>query len=93
MLSANAGASHELRDALIVSPSDIEQVARTLAAAIEMPPPQQALRMRKLRRIVARWDARTWASQIISDVRSGTRDAAVSGDCAHHCVNASATVH
>ena len=93
VLSANAGSSHELRDALIVSPYDSEQVAQTLAAAIEMPRQQQTSRMRKLRRIVARWDARAWASQIVNDARSATRHVVVSRDSTHAHTNVSATVH
>ena len=68
VLSAFAGASHELRDALIVNPYDVEQVARTLAAAIDMPLLQQRYRMRRLRRVVSTWDATRWATQMLSDV-------------------------
>jgi trehalose 6-phosphate synthase len=67
VLSAFAGASHELRDALVVNPYDVEQVARTLAAAIEMPLVQQRYRMRRLRRVVAMWDASRWANQIVEE--------------------------
>jgi trehalose-6-phosphate synthase len=68
VLSAFAGASYELRDALIVNPYDLEQVARSLALAVDMPPLQQRYRMRRLRRVVATADARSWASRIITDV-------------------------
>jgi trehalose 6-phosphate synthase len=68
VLSAYAGSSHELRDAVIVNPYDTEQVARSLALAIDMPVPQQQWRMRRLRRTVARWDAHRWGAQIVSDV-------------------------
>ncbi len=68
VLSAYAGASHELRDALIVNPYDREQSARSLAAAIDMPVLQQRFRMRKLRRTVASFDARAWATRLLEDV-------------------------
>lgn len=68
VLSAAAGASHELRDALIVNPYDVEHVARSLAFAFEMPQLQQRYRMRRLRRVVAGADARVWASRMLSDV-------------------------
>ena len=68
VLSAYAGASHELRDALIVNPYDREQSARSLAAAIDMPVLQQRFRMRKLRRAVASFDARAWATRLLEDV-------------------------
>jgi trehalose 6-phosphate synthase len=68
VLSGFAGASHELRDALIVNPYDREQSARSLAAAIEMPVLQQRFRMRRLRRAVAAFDARAWATRLLEDV-------------------------
>jgi trehalose 6-phosphate synthase len=68
VLSAFAGASYELRDALIVNPYDVEQVARTLAAAIDMPSLQQRYRMCRLRRTVSTWDANRWATQMLTDV-------------------------
>jgi trehalose 6-phosphate synthase len=68
VLSAYAGASHELRDALIVNPYDREQAARSLAAAIDMPVLQQRFRMRRLRRAVASFDAGAWATRLLADV-------------------------
>jgi trehalose 6-phosphate synthase len=70
VLSAYAGASHELRDALIVNPYDREQSARSLAAAIDMPVLQQRFRMRRLRRAVAAFDAHAWATRLLADVAS-----------------------
>jgi trehalose 6-phosphate synthase len=70
VLSAFAGASYELRDALIVNPYDVEQVARSLAMAVDMPPLQQRYRMRRLRRIVAAADAQSWAARILRDVNN-----------------------
>jgi trehalose-6-phosphate synthase len=67
VLSAFAGASHELRDALIVNPYDREQSARSLAAAIEMPVLQQRFRMRRMRRAVASFDAHAWATRLLED--------------------------
>jgi trehalose 6-phosphate synthase len=74
VLSAFAGASYELRDALIVNPYDVEQVARSLALALDMPPLQQRYRMRRLRRVVAAADARSWAGRILSDVTNDIAD-------------------
>jgi trehalose 6-phosphate synthase len=68
VLSGFTGASYELRDALIVNPYDTEQVARSLALAIDMPALQQRYRMRRLRRVLAAADARSWAQRILSDV-------------------------
>jgi trehalose 6-phosphate synthase len=68
VLSAFAGASYELHDALIVNPYDTEQVARTLALALDMPSLQQRYRMRRLRRVVAGADARSWATRLLQDL-------------------------
>jgi trehalose 6-phosphate synthase len=68
VLSAFAGSSYELRDALLVDPYDTEQVARTLAAAVDMPSFQQCYRMRRMRRVVSAWSACTWGQRILADV-------------------------
>jgi trehalose-6-phosphate synthase len=70
VLSAFAGSSHELRDALIVNPYDTEQTARTLGVAIDMPAFQRCYRMRRMRRVVSAWSAHTWAERILTDVTS-----------------------
>jgi trehalose 6-phosphate synthase len=79
VLSAYAGASYELQQALLVNPYDTELVARTLSVAIDMPQPEQQFRMRRLRRVVERWDASAWAAQIVRDV-SGDEGTAAQGD-------------
>ncbi len=68
VLSGFAGASHELHDALLVNPYDREQSARSLSAAIDMPVLQQRFRMRRMRRAVAAFDARAWATRLLEDV-------------------------
>jgi trehalose 6-phosphate synthase len=67
VLSAFAGASHQLKNALIVNPYDIELVARTLGAAIDMPWSQQRARMRKMRRVLAVAHAGVWARRLVGD--------------------------
>jgi trehalose 6-phosphate synthase len=74
VLSAFAGASYELRDALIVNPYDVEQVARSMALAIDMPTLQQRYRMRRLRRVVAAYDARAWSTSMLDDVHNDIAD-------------------
>jgi trehalose 6-phosphate synthase len=72
VLSQFAGASHELRDALIVNPYDIEQMADTLRRAIEMPAAERCRRMAHMRRTVSDHNVYRWAAQLIgelSDVR------------------------
>jgi trehalose-6-phosphate synthase len=54
---------------VVVNPYDIEQVARSLALAVDMPPLQQRYRMRRLRRVVAAADAQAWASRLVADAQ------------------------
>jgi trehalose-6-phosphate synthase len=66
LLSAFAGASQELTDAIIVNPYDVECTATKIGAALDMPAGQQCERMRRLRRVVAAADARRWANQLLA---------------------------
>lgn len=68
VLSAFAGAAHELTDALIVNPYDLDGVARALADALTMESLEQRDRMRGMRRVVANADAQHWANRIVADV-------------------------
>jgi trehalose 6-phosphate synthase len=66
VLSTFAGASQELTDATIVNPYDLEGTARMMAVALEMPAGEQRDRMRRLRRVVAAADARSWANHLLA---------------------------
>jgi trehalose-6-phosphate synthase len=72
VLSAFAGAARELRDALVVNPYDSQAMARALFDAIVMPAEMQRARMRSLREVVARADARAWAANMAADLRGVT---------------------
>ncbi len=78
ILSQFTGAACELRDALVVNPYDIEQLAESLRTAIEMPPDERRDRMRHMRRVVLDHNVYRWASELIDDMaelRSGTTQA------------------
>lgn len=68
VLSELAGAAQELRDALIISPYDVEGFARAVETAIDMPKEERARRMRALRRVVAGRDVFGWASDILEEL-------------------------
>ncbi len=73
ILSRFTGASRELRDALIVNPYDIEQMAAALRIALEMPRPEQQTRMKRLREIVLDHNIYRWGANLItglSQIRS-----------------------
>lgn len=68
ILSTFTGASHELRDALLVNPYDIEQMADMIKAAIEMDTEEQTLRMKRMRNVTRENNVYKWAADIISEL-------------------------
>ena len=70
LLSALAGAAHELRDALIVNPYDVDRFAATILQAIDMPADERVARMRAMRRVVAGRNVFGWASDILEGLES-----------------------
>ena len=67
ILSAFAGAARELTDALIVNPYDADGTAAALAAALTMSDDEQRTRMRRMRHVVARFDAHRWGADMLAD--------------------------
>jgi trehalose 6-phosphate synthase len=67
VLSEFAGSARQLPDAVLVNPYDIDGAASALAAALSMPPEEQASRMRRMRRAVYDYDAYRWGAEILSD--------------------------
>ncbi len=65
ILSQFAGASRELRDALIVNPYDIEQLADAIRRAIEMDPDERRARLSRMRRTVLENNVYRWAATLI----------------------------
>jgi trehalose 6-phosphate synthase len=65
VLSQFAGAAQQLRAALLVNPSDIDQSAGVLAEALGMSMAEQSKRMRLLRENVATFDASWWTRQLV----------------------------
>ena len=70
VLSALAGAAHELHDALIINPYDIDDFASALIRAVEMPADERRRRMRAMRRVVAGRNVFGWASDILEGLES-----------------------
>jgi trehalose-6-phosphate synthase/HAMP domain-containing protein len=66
ILSQFTGAARELRDALIVNPYDIEQMAEAIRMALEMDPLEQKHRMGRMRQILRDWNIYRWAGNLIS---------------------------
>ncbi|CAN5884583.1 trehalose-6-phosphate synthase [soil metagenome] len=70
ILSEFAGAAETMGDALIVNPYDIDGLADTLGRAVTMDLGEQQRRMRKLRRVVNRWDVHAWARHNIEAIET-----------------------
>lgn len=66
VLSAFAGASRELTDAILVNPFDEEQVAEAMHAALEMHPYERRRRMQKMRAVVEEGNIYRWIGKILS---------------------------
>lgn len=65
LLSEFAGAAHELIDAVLVNPHDIDGTKRGIMDALAMPADETARRMRRLRATVARHTVHDWAEQFL----------------------------
>jgi trehalose 6-phosphate synthase len=68
ILSRFAGASHELRDALIVNPYDLTGVAEAIRDALEMSPEERRGRMARMRLSVLDHNIYRWAGLLLSEM-------------------------
>jgi len=66
ILSQFTGASRELRDALIVNPYDIEEMAEAIRAGLEMDPAEQRARLRRMRETLKSHNIYYWAADLIT---------------------------
>ena len=69
VLSQFAGASHQLKTALIVNPYAVDESAHALARALDMSDVEQTARMRQMRDVVASTDTYWWADQLLRDAK------------------------
>ncbi|HMN37906.1 MAG TPA: trehalose-6-phosphate synthase [Hyphomicrobium sp.] len=67
LLSSFAGASRELREALIINPYDASSMGEALHEALTMPPAEQRERMRLMREQVRTRNVYRWAGQMLRD--------------------------
>jgi trehalose 6-phosphate synthase len=66
VLSQFTGASRELRDALIVNPYDIEEIAEAIRKALEMDLTEQKARMKAMRETLKNRNIYYWAANLIT---------------------------
>lgn len=65
ILSQFAGASQELKDALIVNPYSIEQVGESIKEGLTMMQAEQKRRMRRMRDIVTNFNVYRWSADLL----------------------------
>jgi trehalose-6-phosphate synthase len=68
ILSCFTGASRDLRDALVVNPYDIEELAEAVRFALEMDPEERKMRMRQMRQGVRETNIYRWAADLIKEL-------------------------
>lgn len=67
VLSTFAGASRELREALIVNPYDVRAMSESIHQALSMPQEQRRERMRLMREMVGEYNVYFWAGRMLLD--------------------------
>lgn len=77
VLSKFAGAAEDLREALIVNPYDVDEMARALCRALTMPLEERQDRQRALLTRIRRYDARSWLESFLTALEHGSPPAAV----------------
>ncbi|QQG41035.1 MAG: trehalose-6-phosphate synthase [Candidatus Levyibacteriota bacterium] len=70
ILSQFAGASRELKDALIINPYNIEQVADAIQLGLEMKESEQTIRMIKMREVVKIHNIYRWSAEFLKTLSS-----------------------
>ena len=68
ILSQFAGASRELRDAIIVNPYDVEEMADAVRLALSLPASERAERMKRMRALVKEHNVYRWAGKLITEL-------------------------
>lgn len=70
ILSEMAGAAKELREAILINPTDIEEIAEALKEALEMEREEQIRRNQAMQARLRRCDVVRWADDFIRDLLS-----------------------
>jgi trehalose 6-phosphate synthase/phosphatase len=68
ILSTGAGASFQLRDALLVPPHNVQVAANALARAVGMPAKEQADRLGRMRTVLRSQDISWWAERFVQSL-------------------------
>lgn len=69
VLSKFTGAAVELRDALVVNPYDVAEVAEAIHRGLDMPRDERRVRMQQMRKQVMEHNIYRWAAMVLGDLR------------------------
>ena len=68
ILSRFTGAARELRDAILVNPYDVDEMAEAIRGAIEMTPGERRSRMARMRQTVREHNIYRWAGLLLGEL-------------------------
>jgi trehalose 6-phosphate synthase len=68
ILSRFTGAARELRDALLVNPYDVDEMAEAIRGAVTMPPGERRSRMARMREVVREYNIYRWAGRLLGEL-------------------------
>jgi trehalose 6-phosphate synthase/phosphatase len=74
ILSEMAGAVEELREAIIVNPNNVEEVAEALNKALSMPEEEQISRNRTMQERLRSYDIKVWADDFVNTLLQVKKD-------------------
>jgi trehalose 6-phosphate synthase len=74
VLSEFAGAAHQLTEAILVNPYDIDGLKTAIADSVNMAIDEQRSRLTELRRVVAESDVNQWLADFLRDLQATSRD-------------------
>jgi trehalose 6-phosphate synthase/phosphatase len=70
LLSEMTGAAHEMAEAIIMNPNNVEEIVEALEKAVDMPKEEQISRNETLQKRLASYDVSKWADSFINDLIS-----------------------
>ena len=68
ILSEMAGVAHEMDDAVIINPNNMEEISQAISLSLEMPPEEQERRISSLQRRVKLYNIFKWAEDYTSSL-------------------------
>src|SRR5690625_3882973 len=74
MLSEMAGAMHEMAEALLINPNNVQQINDSLNEAIDMPLSEQKRRNKAMQERLQNNDIKQWAQKFMQDLQEKEKE-------------------